>query len=170
MRSLSPVIPEESLGGRPNVPGARLTVRPNPGMTETRDHARWYRACSLVSALMERGSRRHSRAACTLLGSLVGTSGFDRAAVREGGTTRAAVTAPGVVGGWVWDVQTGRRRATGDPATRDRGVACGVSIGCSFELGYRWSGRRDSNPRPLEPHSSALPGCATSRPLISARA
>ena len=27
-----------------------------------------------------------------------------------------------------------------------------------------WSGRRDSNPRPLEPHSSTLPGCATSRP------
>ena len=26
-----------------------------------------------------------------------------------------------------------------------------------------WSGRRDSNPRPLEPHSSALPSCATAR-------
>src|SRR5689334_15571730 len=25
------------------------------------------------------------------------------------------------------------------------------------------SGRRDSNPRPLEPHSSALPSCATAR-------
>jgi hypothetical protein len=29
-----------------------------------------------------------------------------------------------------------------------------------------WSGRRDSNSRPLEPHSSALPDCATSRPLL----
>jgi hypothetical protein len=27
-----------------------------------------------------------------------------------------------------------------------------------------WSGRRDSNSRPPEPHSGALPGCATSRP------
>ena len=27
----------------------------------------------------------------------------------------------------------------------------------------RWSGRRDSNPGPLEPHSSALPSCATAR-------
>src|ERR1700730_4085243 len=27
-----------------------------------------------------------------------------------------------------------------------------------------WSGRRDSNPRPLDPHSSALPSCATARP------
>lgn len=26
-----------------------------------------------------------------------------------------------------------------------------------------WSGRRDSNAGPLEPHSSALPGCATPR-------
>ena len=26
-----------------------------------------------------------------------------------------------------------------------------------------WSGRRDLNPRPLEPHSSALPSCATAR-------
>ena len=26
-----------------------------------------------------------------------------------------------------------------------------------------WSGREDSNFRPLEPHSSALPGCATPR-------
>ena len=26
-----------------------------------------------------------------------------------------------------------------------------------------WSGRRDSNSRPLAPHASALPGCATSR-------
>ena len=27
----------------------------------------------------------------------------------------------------------------------------------------RWSGRRDSNPRPLRPERSALPGCATPR-------
>src|ERR1017187_978480 len=27
----------------------------------------------------------------------------------------------------------------------------------------KWSGRRDSNSRPLAPHASALPGCATSR-------
>jgi hypothetical protein len=28
-----------------------------------------------------------------------------------------------------------------------------------------WSGRQDSNLRPLAPHASALPGCATSRNL-----
>ncbi len=35
-----------------------------------------------------------------------------------------------------------------------------------------WSGREDSNLRPLAPHASALPGCATSRPVrwFSARA
>src|SRR5678815_4723943 len=27
-----------------------------------------------------------------------------------------------------------------------------------------WSGRRDSNPRPPDPQSGALPGCATARP------
>jgi hypothetical protein len=32
-----------------------------------------------------------------------------------------------------------------------------------------WSGRRDSNPRPLEPHSSALPSCATARRQRSAK-
>ncbi len=31
------------------------------------------------------------------------------------------------------------------------------------ELRFRWSGRRDLNPRPLDPQSSALPSCATSR-------
>jgi hypothetical protein len=30
-------------------------------------------------------------------------------------------------------------------------------------LAFLPSGRRDSNPRPLEPHSSALPSCATAR-------
>ncbi len=29
-----------------------------------------------------------------------------------------------------------------------------------------WSGRRDSNAGPLEPHSSALPGCATPRQVL----
>ena len=31
------------------------------------------------------------------------------------------------------------------------------------KLRFALSGRRDSNPRPLEPHSSALPSCATAR-------
>ena len=30
-------------------------------------------------------------------------------------------------------------------------------------LNLFWSGRRDSNSRPLAPHASALPGCATPR-------
>src|ERR1700719_4585174 len=33
----------------------------------------------------------------------------------------------------------------------------------SMPLEY-WSGRQDSNLRPLAPHASALPGCATPRP------
>ena len=33
----------------------------------------------------------------------------------------------------------------------------------AFNLHPFFSGRRDSNPRPLEPHSSALPSCATAR-------
>ena len=28
---------------------------------------------------------------------------------------------------------------------------------------YNWSGRKDLNLRPLAPHASALPGCATAR-------
>jgi hypothetical protein len=40
MRSLSPVIPEESLGGHADLAGPKLTVRPNSGMTDTRDLAR----------------------------------------------------------------------------------------------------------------------------------
>src|SRR4051812_36066873 len=38
-----------------------------------------------------------------------------------------------------------------------------VSVGRA--LFFLESGRRDLNPRPPEPHSGALPGCATSRPL-----
>ena len=30
-------------------------------------------------------------------------------------------------------------------------------------FGFKWSGRPDSNRRPLDPQSSALPGCATAR-------
>ena len=32
-----------------------------------------------------------------------------------------------------------------------------------YGLNVNWSGRRDLNPRPLDPQSSALPGCATPR-------
>src|ERR1700733_11417356 len=39
----------------------------------------------------------------------------------------------------------------------------------TFNIPEKWSGRRDSNPRPLEPHSSALPSCATARRQRSAR-
>ena len=33
----------------------------------------------------------------------------------------------------------------------------------STSFSWIWSGRRDSNSRPLAPHASALPGCATPR-------
>src|SRR6185436_15029463 len=35
------------------------------------------------------------------------------------------------------------------------------------ELNLRWSGREDSNLRPLGPKPSALPGCATPRRYLS---
>jgi hypothetical protein len=38
-----------------------------------------------------------------------------------------------------------------------------VSLSACFYERY-WSGRQDSNLRPLAPHASALPGCATPRP------
>ena len=34
---------------------------------------------------------------------------------------------------------------------------------CLILLRNKWSGRSDSNTRPLAPHASALPGCATPR-------
>ena len=38
------------------------------------------------------------------------------------------------------------------------------SLAIRFKHLIYWSGRRDSNSRPLAPHASALPGCATPRP------
>jgi hypothetical protein len=52
-----------------------------------------------------------------------------------------------------------RRRMLREPAAKRRN--CGIPT--------RWSGRRDSNPRPLRPERSALPGCATPRHLGAAR-
>jgi hypothetical protein len=44
-------------------------------------------------------------------------------------------------------------------------VACLTGTGRTRQSDGRiWSERRDSNPRPLAPHASALPGCATLRP------
>ena len=45
--------------------------------------------------------------------------------------------------------------------SRIANAAAGVSSRRRPEC--RWSGRRDSNSRPLAPHASALPGCATAR-------
>ena len=44
-------------------------------------------------------------------------------------------------------------------------------LGQNFRLSFCffWSERRDSNPRPLDPQSSALPGCATLRTARSPR-
>src|SRR5690349_24797676 len=36
-------------------------------------------------------------------------------------------------------------------------------LGILFAHKQNWSGRRDLNPRPPEPHSGTLPGCATAR-------
>src|SRR5438105_6146626 len=43
--------------------------------------------------------------------------------------------------------------------------AKGVQLSCFAEMGSVWSGRGDLNPRPPEPHSGTLPGCATARLL-----
>jgi hypothetical protein len=37
----------------------------------------------------------------------------------------------------------------------------------NLDLLKYWSGRQDSNLRPLAPHASALPGCATPRPDVN---
>lgn len=56
---------------------------------------------------------------------------------------------------WLFDNDTW----TGSGREKHESPTSEVLAGLSFVQ----SGRRDSNPRPLEPHSSALPGCATSR-------
>src|SRR5438874_1824283 len=38
---------------------------------------------------------------------------------------------------------------------------CGTMT--EWRRGFGWSGRGDLNPRPPEPHSGTLPGCATDR-------
>jgi hypothetical protein len=43
------------------------------------------------------------------------------------------------------------------------GVAAAQEINVKHGEDLMTSGRRDLNPRPLEPHSSALPSCATAR-------
>ena len=68
-----------------------------------------------------------------------------------------AVVATDWVDGWVAR-RTGQVSELGkvlDP-TADRLATVGR---------IEWSGRRDLNPRPLVPQTSALPGCATSRDL-----
>jgi hypothetical protein len=49
-----------------------------------------------------------------------------------------------------------KRGGPGKQKAHKRVTACGLLSLCE-------SGRRDLNPRPPEPHSGALPGCATSR-------
>ena len=54
-------------------------------------------------------------------------------------------------------VRTGGRTTRG---AAEEKAPQGVSLQGSL---FTQSGRRDLNPRPPEPHSGALPGCATSR-------
>ena len=64
-----------------------------------------------------------------------------------------------------------RRYAGGDDHQRPDRNRYNVGLSCcseehrhkTYSLVFETSGRRDLNPRPLEPHSSALPSCATAR-------
>ena len=53
-----------------------------------------------------------------------------------------------------------------DVVGKSRWVAKMVNIACNINK-LRWSGRRDSNPRPSAPKADALPGCATPRRALS---
>ena len=48
-------------------------------------------------------------------------------------------------------------------ATLKLRLACAIKKALRNRKAFCWSGWRDSNSRPLAPHASALPGCATSR-------
>jgi hypothetical protein len=67
--------------------------------------------------------------------------------------------------GWtpysIHKAQPGMRKGYGE-GHRQGAVACGTAREGQFTRGG-WSGRSDSNARPPEPHSGALPGCATPR-------
>src|SRR6185312_495535 len=54
----------------------------------------------------------------------------------------------------------------GPPKTRTPGDDGRASVYVHAALVLPPSGRRDLNPRPPEPHSGALPDCATSRPPL----
>ena len=58
-------------------------------------------------------------------------------------------------------------RLTGDTGRAEEAAAEAFWRLHQAKLGGRkkWSGCRDSNSGPLDPQSSALPGCATSRPV-----
>ncbi|GAA2230462.1 hypothetical protein GCM10010232_15980 [Streptomyces amakusaensis] len=82
------------------------------------------------------------------------------------------------VHGWIADEQgrstvknslAGRRRQAAwsptdpQPVPRNDGKAVPDYSDTASDLRKRWSGRQDLNLRPLDPQSSALPSCATSR-------
>jgi hypothetical protein len=64
----------------------------------------------------------------------------------------------------------GLRTQTAHKQTKRRRLTDSLPLVSSYmkTVSYK-SGRRDLNPRPPEPHSGALPGCATSRLTPSAR-
>ncbi len=63
------------------------------------------------------------------------------------------------------DLGTSTRRERKSPLAARSSVGARVErLKCEI-----WSGRLDSNQRPLAPHASALPGCATPRPIFRAR-
>src|SRR5690606_34825827 len=74
-------------------------------------------------------------------------------------------------------VRTSSQIATGQPGLRpERDKEAGIASSAVIwnpaisPLCEEWSERRDSNPRPLDPQSSALPGCATLRTGLAAEA
>src|ERR1700722_18753443 len=77
------------------------------------------------------------------------------------------MTAGGTLGLDPIDYSIGYTRLTSDQDARAADLPRAISIALNAVKSRQWinwSGRQDSNLRPLAPHASALPGCATPRP------
>src|SRR5215471_13052955 len=100
-------------------------------------------------------SNCHWRQASPYAGLATETRGYHR-------VERNGARAPNVIGSNVG--HTGLPIQAGYMIERDVVFATDVARRHGRTLRACWSGRQDLNLRPLAPHASALPGCATPRP------